>query len=43
MQPQKFGLENVLRLVVDVCVQRKYAEKVQEEDADKSTGRYYVR
>jgi hypothetical protein len=26
-QLQKFGLENVLRLVVDVCVERKYAEK----------------
>jgi hypothetical protein len=27
MQLQKFGLENVLRLVVDVCVERKYAAK----------------
>ena len=27
MQLQKIGLENVLRLVVDVCVERKYAAK----------------
>ncbi len=38
MQIYNIGLENIIRLVVDVCVERKYSEKSMEKNGDTLLG-----